>query len=224
MYCENCGRELDNDIKVCPDCGFEVKNNNLQTKNKHKKSENKKISKSIILVIILGAIAAILFIVVDIKNGGSGNDSDGITPKDFISKFDDEYNKQFGTNISFDDWISVSDNQYSYFPKKGDDEYGYWSMQVLCNSETNKVYSVGVIIDESIKVPESWKEKVGDIVVICLKSYASLSQKEAEEKYSECLSLKEREKYNIINDIYLNYFNEGNLLMIQISNFSAIPS
>lgn len=224
MYCENCGRELDNDIKVCPDCGFEVKNNNLQTKNKHKKSENKKISKSIILVIILGAIAAILFIVVDIKNGGSGNDSDGITAKEFISKFDDEYNKQFGTNISSDDWISVSDNQYSYFSKKGDDEYGYWSLQVLYNSETNKVYAVGVVIDESIKVPESLKKKVGEIVVICLKSYASLSQKDAEEKFSECLSLKLHEKYHIKNDIYFDCFKEGNILMIQISDFSAIPS
>ena len=219
MYCENCGRELDNDIKVCPDCGFEVKNNNLQTKNKHKKSENKKISKSIILVIILGAIAAILFIVVDIKNGGSGNDSDGITPKDFISKFDDEYNKQFGTNISFDDWISVSDNQYSYFPKKGDDEYGYWSMQVLCNSETNKVYSVGVIIDKSIKVPESWKGKVADIVILCFKVYGNLSQKDAEEKFSEFQLVKIKENYHIKDDIYAFCSKtEGNLLMIQIFN------
>lgn len=220
MYCENCGRELDNDIKVCPDCGFEVKNNNLEAKNKHKKSENKKISKSIILVIILGAIAAILIIVVDIKNGGSGNDSDGITAKEFISKFDDEYNKQFGTNISFDDWRKDnSDEHYSYAYFPNGDEYGYWSMQVLCNSETNKVYSVGVIIDESIKVPESWKEKVGDIVVICLKSYASLSQKDAEEKYSEFLLVKIKERYHIKDDIYAFASKaEGNLLMIQIFN------
>ena len=168
----------------------------------------------------MGAIAAILIIVVNIQNGDSGNDSDGITAKEFISKFDDEYNKQFGTNISFDDWRKVnSDEHYSYAYFPNGDEYGYWSMQVLCNSETNKVYSVGVIIDESIKVPESWKEKVGDIVVICLKSYASLSQKEAEEKYSEFLLVKIKERYHIKDDIYAFASKaEGNLLMIQIFN------
>lgn len=221
MYCENCGRELDNDIKVCPDCGFEVKNNNLQTKNKHKKSENKKISKSIILVIILGAIAAILFIVVDIKNGGSGNDSDGITAKEFISKFDDEYNKQFGTNISFEDW------QKGEQENNGRVDYGYtyhkkfepWSVTFLVNSESNKVYSVGILNDDFATGSESYKKKIQQINKICLSQFANLSSEDAEEKIKEYVS-GNKERIYINDDIVMggSYSKKDNLYCLAIGN------
>ena len=222
MFCENCGCKLDNDMSICPNCGQTI-NMNLQNKKTGNKNQKKPFYKSkygLIYIIIGVLLLALISLVIIIE---TSQKSDGITAKEFISKFDDEYNKQFGTNISFDDWRKVnSDEHYSYAYFPNGDEYGYWSMQVLCNSETNKVYSVGVTIDESIKVPESWKGKVADIVILCLKVYGNLSQKDAEEKFSEFQLVKINERYHIKDDIYAFCFKaEGNLLMIQIGDFSA---
>ena len=60
MFCENCGTRLASDEKYCPNCGNEIKKNNIVTSQSKTESNGKKTA-SIVLGII--SLAGIFFVV-----------------------------------------------------------------------------------------------------------------------------------------------------------------
>ena len=106
MFCRNCGAEIKDDWKICPNCGKEIVRNNENTGqvSQQEKSDTKKSKKKIIVGAIIGVIVVVS---VGIAYGVNANKTKSTQPKTTTASKKGKKTKEI-KNFSNQDFVHMA--------------------------------------------------------------------------------------------------------------------
>ena len=178
MFCRNCGAEVKDEWKICPNCGKEIVRNNVKHEqvNQQEKKNNKKNKKKIIVGAIIGVIVVVSVGVTYGVNTNKQKNTQQKTTSVSKKKKKTKEIKDF-SNQDFEDLIGKSEDEIKKIgiPKVEKDEYVTSDLAINISMKKGKVKLIHIGGDEKTS-PSFHGVKLG------------MSKEEAEKKIKRCLS------------------------------------
>ncbi len=151
MFCRNCGAEVKDEWKICPNCGKEIVRNNVKHEqvNQQEKKNNKKNKKKIIVGAIIGVIVVVSVGVTYGVNTNKQKNTQQKTTSVSKKKKKTKEIKDF-SNQDFEDLIGKSEDEIKKIgiPKVEKDEYVTSDLAINISMKKGKVKLIHIGGDE----------------------------------------------------------------------------
>lgn len=152
MFCRNCGAEVKDEWKICPNCGKEIVRNNVKNEqvNQQEKKNNKKNKKKIIVGAIIGVIVVGC---AGIAYGVNANKTKNTQPKTTTaSKIEKKKKESKGVaNQDFEKLLDKSEDEIKKLGLKWNDEeqeYASENQDIEIKFKNGKIDYISIYGDE----------------------------------------------------------------------------